>query len=152
MSYQLEDWETFVRDGQELWGKQNAAVGFPGWEPKLNHPLYEYLDVSGLLQIMTVRQDGMMIGYCIMTLQLHPHYVDKACAMEDSVYIDPGKCLGLVLMVRYRQLIRNTLEALRERSVVRVFFSTRVGSDFLSRVLEGFHFKPIDTVHTLELG
>ena len=152
VSYQLEDWETFVQDGQELWQKQNIAVGFPGWEPKPNHPLYEFLDSSGLLQIMTLRLDGELIGYCIMTLQLHSHYVDKVCAMEDSIYVDRDKCSGLTLMVRYRQLLRNTLEALRERSVVRVFFNSRVADRFLPRVLQGFQFQAIDTIYTRELS
>jgi hypothetical protein len=152
MSYQLEDWQTFVQDGQELWKKQNTAVGFTDWEPKLNHPLYEFLDSNGLLQIMTLRVNNEMIGYCIMTIQLHSHYVDKICAMEDSLYIDRDRCPGMTLVIRYRQLVRNTLEALRERSVVRVFFNTRIGATFLPRILEGFHLKPIDVVFTMELS
>jgi GNAT superfamily N-acetyltransferase len=64
---------------------------------------YVYLSRAGVLKTYVAREDGKLLGYCILFIQPHIHYQDDKFAAVDALYIDPtyrGKMLG-VKMFRY---------------------------------------------------
>ena len=61
------------------------------------------------LKIVTVRDDGRLIGYASFFLMNHPHYKTWKFANQDILYIDPayrGKHIGLGLEKFCEELFR----------------------------------------------
>lgn len=57
---------------------------------------YVELCDKGFLRIMTVRDEGSLIGYLVCMITPHLHYIDTVFALVDLVYIDPAYRGGTV--------------------------------------------------------
>ena len=81
-----EDFETFLRDGKELWIEHAAEVGKAA---TFNIELARLLDRIGAGIIMVARAEGRMVGYLVMIVG--PSLVDPAetDAMSTGFYVSP---------------------------------------------------------------
>ncbi|MDE2096654.1 MAG: GNAT family N-acetyltransferase [Patescibacteria group bacterium] len=50
---------------------------------------YKKADEIGLLEIMTVRKDGVLIGYALWVVKRHPHYKAHSWAINDIIWLRP---------------------------------------------------------------
>lgn len=112
LTFQVEDCETWQRDGRRLFEDHCFTVGEnPNeWEEK-NWPLFRAIESVGALQIMTARSNGRMFGY-LMTL-VSPSLVKagRTAATHTTFYADPSfPGLGMKLQ-------RAALEELKTRGV-----------------------------------
>ena len=57
----------------------------PNWEE------YARLDAEGILRIFTVRDDGELVGYCVLVVSRSLHYKDHIFANNDVVFVLPDK-------------------------------------------------------------
>ena len=86
--------------------------------------VYEALARAGQLDVIVAREAGQMVGYCLVVTRRHIHYA-ALCAFEDSYFLTRDARRGLAGYV----MIRETLDVLRARGVVRAYFMTK---EFLS--------------------
>lgn len=91
MSIQVETVESVRDDINELiylhWDEialnKDKIKLAPDWET------YELLDKLGKLSIVTIRENGKLIGYCIEIMNKHMHYKNNIFAMNDIFFIHP---------------------------------------------------------------
>lgn len=61
---------------------------------------YFTLEELGFINIVTVRVDGVLVGYCVNMMDMHLHYKDHMYAINDVFFIHPdhrGSTLGIRL-------------------------------------------------------
>lgn len=107
-----------------------------GFEFNPDYKRYIKLDEAGMFVIITCRDEGKLIGYCIFSMFPHIRYQSCKFAIEDLYYIKPeyrGKGLG-------KKLFIVTEEALKEKGVNQVVFSTKTYQDY-SKVFESLGYQ-----------
>ncbi len=112
ITFQVEDCDTWQRDGRRLFEDHCVTVGEnpDEWERK-NWPLFKAIENADALQITTARSNGRMFGY-LMTL-VAPSLVGegRVAATHTTFYADPSfPGLGMKLQ-------RAALDELRARGV-----------------------------------
>src|SRR5258706_4062907 len=94
LAYNIETLGTFLPDCKDLLIKNWQELGSFTLHPDLDK--YVALEKNGNLLIVTVRDNGMLVGYTIMFL-LHPiHYMEEDSASNDVIYLDPAYRKGRV--------------------------------------------------------
>lgn len=92
------------------------------FEEKFELDLSSYweLDSVGQLQIVTARQDGQLVGYCIMGLHHNKHYKNMLVGYEDSYFVSEklGFARGRVMV----DLILNSMLRAKSKGIQKVFF------------------------------
>ena len=74
---------------------------------------YEELERLGVLQVFTARHEGRLVGYFVMLVVPHLHYMDHLFAHNDIIYIDPEHRKGFAAM----KLIKFAEEELKKMGV-----------------------------------
>ena len=151
ISFQLETWDTFLRDSQELWKEHYQIIAQDKsmkMEPDI--PSYDFLFKRGQLQILTAREAGRMIGYTFMVVRAHMHYASTLCGFEDAYYLElASRAKGRIGI----KLIKETEKWLTLRGVKRVFWHTKVEEDLnLDKLFAHLGYSHSDNIHTKRLG
>jgi hypothetical protein len=117
MTIQAEPFETFFRDGKELFAAHLVDVGeAPGNFSRKNLALMRKLEISGNLQVVTARSNGRMFGYLMTVISPSLESPDITTAIHTTFYASPdAPGLGLKLQ-------RAALGYLRGRGVDEVFY------------------------------
>jgi len=50
---------------------------------------YENAHKAGLIQILTARLNGELIGYAVFVVRIHPHYKNNSWASNDLIWLHP---------------------------------------------------------------
>ncbi len=138
ISYQTEHYNDCI--------KEIDALLYAHWqEVALNHddvPLdkdeasYQKLADDGQLNIVTVRNDGRLIGYHASIVKTHLHYKSTLHAFVDVYYLMPEYRRGGIGI----QLIKEAELSLANRGVVKVFTGTKKHLDMSKLFLRlGWH-------------
>jgi len=100
---------------------------------------YRKLDEGGALILITVRNDGKLVGYYKAVITPNLHYKSTKTAWTDIYYIDPsirGQGNGL-------RLIRAAVEAVKKRGVKRFYAGVKLKHD-VGPLFEKVGFGPIE--------
>ena len=106
---------------------------------------YKAVEAAGKLLILTARNGGKLIGYCVVVVHRHMHY-PTLIGIEDAYYVSKSERKGLV---GYK-LLKKTLVELRARGCKKVFFMTKEFQS-VAILLERLGMKKIDSVYTMWL-
>jgi hypothetical protein len=137
ITYQLESWDEYRRNIKELWQEHYEELAQN--KRKVMRPHDEYYKVCeqlGMLQLLTARSDGKIIGYCITMVKPHPHYADTLCGFEDAYFLSKDYRKGMVGI----RLITETEKFLKQRNVQEIIFM-EILSKPLGRLLEYLKYK-----------
>lgn len=110
---------------------------------------YYALDLQGILRILTVRHEGLLVGYAFLLFGPHLHYATTPYGHGDMFWIDPLYRQGWTGVKLFKELIRGTREmggAILQLSIKLHFENGRVAK-LLTRL--GFH--PVETMYALRL-
>lgn len=146
ITYQLERWSDFVKDGEKLFPEHYAELARDQDEIKLdiNHDLYVDADARGVGHIVTVRDNGSLVGYTILAVMPHLHYKSAGMmAMIDVYYLKPSHRKGGT----GAKMIMFSEETLRAKGVKKIYFSTKVHQNN-GPLLEAMGFTHSDDVYT----
>ena len=123
VTFQRETWADYFRDCQALWVEHydELALRKDRMKMKPDVPAYEAMEAAGILDILTVREDGEMIGYVLSAVRPHLHYADTLCGFEDAYFLRKISRRGM-LGVR---MIREWLMAMRARWCVVAYGMTK---------------------------
>lgn len=123
ITYQVETWDEYFKDCQELWKEHydEIAVNKDGMPMEPNIPSYIQLEKEGILHILTVRENGKMIGYHVSFVRTHIHYASVLCAFGDAYFLTAGKRKGMVGV----KLIREFEKSVKKRGVKKLFSGTK---------------------------
>jgi len=110
---------------------------------KLNPDWQEYarLDAAGILRIFTARQDGELVGYCVLIVNRSLHYKDHIFANNDVVFVLPDHRAGATgyKLVKYAEdhCRENGISLLNINTKVHIPFDdlmVGMGFDFIERI------------------
>jgi ribosomal protein S18 acetylase RimI-like enzyme len=119
---QEESFPDWWRDGQALISEHCVAIGeAPDAALKMNLPLWDRVTRAGVVQIMTARLNGRMMGY--LTAVIVPSFeAEELLATQFSFYVSPdARNLNLA-----RRLQRAALEGVRRRGAAKMYMRAGV--------------------------
>jgi len=129
ITFQQENWNTFIQDAQDLLEVHSTAAGSGTNFRTKNLALYRMMCQSGLVQIITARCNGRLFGYIMNGTGPSLDNPEDMVAMHLTTFVSkefPG--LG-------RKLVKAANEILRERGVSEVLY--RVGAE--QKKLDAFY-------------
>jgi GNAT superfamily N-acetyltransferase len=90
VTFQLEAWETFWRDGQDLFIAHHREAGpVEGMPFNPHEKAASTLDHMGVLQILTARCDGKMVGYLLFYIEPSLESKDVLLGIQSAFYVVP---------------------------------------------------------------
>jgi len=154
ITFELESWSDYHAGCQDLWREHYDEIALRKHLKPMSPdvPFFQFVDQKGMLQILTARKAGVMVGYCLVLVRRHTHY-ETLCGFEDSYFVRKsertaaGSLGGSVGM----RLIVKTLFHLRKRGVQEVFFMTKTHHD-LSKMFSRMGFSHSDEVFSKWIG
>jgi GNAT superfamily N-acetyltransferase len=116
---------------------------------KLNpdYDAYKTLCSSGFMRIITARDGGKLVGYCIVIIKHHLHYRDSLTAIDDIFYVDKEYRKGLTGV----KLFIKTEEILKKYGVQRVIMNTKLHHD-VGAIFDRLGYKETERVFTKIIG
>lgn len=126
ITIQSESWKDYFSD-PALWGLW--SLHYSTFKPIHDDRMpfgpdtqsYEAHEAAGELEILTVRNDGELIGYCLAVVRRHKHY-NCLCAFEDSYFLHPDFRGGGTAS----KLIDRMNEVCRRRGAVKIYWMTKL--------------------------
>lgn len=128
-----EMWPLLQRHWDEIALDKDDVPLDPDWD------LYRTLESMGQLLIVTLRAQGVMVGYAVMFIRTEAHYRSTLCGRMDVFWIDPayrGRMGGV-------RLFRAVEKELARRGVRRVFMGSKLHKDS-SRLFVALGYRPIE--------
>lgn len=148
ITYQIESWTDYYRDCQELWIEHYNEIARDKDKMPMSPDIeaFKFLESRGQLQILTVRQDGKMIGYQLTIIRNHLHYA-VLCGFEDSYFLKKDCRKGMAGV----RMIKEAIKHMQIRGVKKVFFLTKA---FLNRgkIFEYLGFTQSDIMYAKWIG
>ena len=114
---------------------------------KPDYDKYLLLDKMNMLQLVTARDDGKLIGYFVSFIQPHMHYKDNLFAMNDILYIDPEYRKG---SVGYK-LFKHAEKFLKEVGVDVIMIHSKVKNDF-KPLMDRLGFERVEYTYSKYIG
>jgi hypothetical protein len=90
----------FERHWREIALHQKEVPLDPNWEK------YFELDFLNLLQTLTVRSNGVLVGYVFMLVYPHLHYASTLWAQSDIFWLDPAYRSGWTAIRMFKEVER----------------------------------------------
>lgn len=91
-----------------------------------NYDLYRIMDEQGLIHVVTVRDDGVLVGYFICMVMPNLHYQDCVMAVNDILFVGKSYRKGSLAM----KMLKYAEKTLRERGVDKVLINMKLAHDF----------------------
>lgn len=112
VTFQVESWETFKRDGHYLFDEHRAEVGkFQDLDYDPDFERAATFDRLGRLQVMTARAGRKMIGYLLFIIDQHPESKHVLIGVQNTFFVTKSfRGIGL-------RLHAEALRALKSRGV-----------------------------------
>lgn len=104
---------------------------------------YQEMADIGMLHIVTVRQDGILVGYIAGFVRGHYHYKSTLHAFTDVFWLRPDCRKGMIGVKLFREYERT----LKARGVVKAFIASKVFLD-MSVIFERLGWRKTETVYT----
>lgn len=91
ITYQEEQYENILEEIKPLHVKQwNELANHKDTRPlNPNYDLYISMNRESTFRTLTVRDEGILIGYASFFISFNPHYMDWKYAVCDVYYIEP---------------------------------------------------------------
>lgn len=112
-----------------------------------NYEMYKKLCNSGLMKIITARNDGKLIGYCICIINYNLHYKDSLTATNDIFFISKDYRKG---STGVKLFIKNE-EILKSYGVQRLIMNTKIHQD-VGAIFERLGYKQTERVFGKIIG
>jgi GNAT superfamily N-acetyltransferase len=134
----------FEKHWREIALNQDKVPLDPDWAR-----YYDY-DLLGILQVLTVRFDGGLVGYLFVFVHPHLHYASTLWAQTDLYWINPAyRGRGVSLF----RLMEKRLRELKVQAVyvnMKLHFEAERGT--IAKIFERLGYKPIETIWVKWLG
>jgi hypothetical protein len=133
ITFQKEAPEPFTQEAMALFQKHYEEIAERTDVIVLDPDLRRYNDYynKNILEIHTIRNDGVLIGYSLWFLTKHIHYKNSLTASSDVLYISPEYRKGMLGI----KFIKWTTNEIKKRNPQRIMFHVKPFLDY-SPILE----------------
>lgn len=149
ITFQKEKWLDCVEDMRPLWPVHfdELALNKDRVELGCDEEKFAQADASGYLHLVTVRDDGKMVGYYCGILMGHLHYKSSGLmCYTDAYFLLPEYRKGPI-GIRFLTVVKRSL---KEIGVVKFYISTKVHQN-VGRLLQHIGMKHTDDLYTMML-
>ena len=108
--------------------------------------IYEKLEETGNLKIITARQDEKLVGYAAYVISPSLHYSSEIIADADVFWLDPNYRKGMAGM----RLFKHAEKVLKSYGVTRILNKVKIHFD-VGKVFERMGYDPIERVYSKSL-
>jgi GNAT superfamily N-acetyltransferase len=108
--------------------------------------IYEKLEETGNLKIITARQDEKLVGYAAYVISPSLHYSSEIIADADVFWLDPNHRKGMAGM----RLFKHAEKVLKSYGVTRILNKVKIHFD-VGKVFERMGYNPIERVYSKSL-
>ena len=137
-----EDIQPLIKKHWELVALNQGAIKLnPDWER------YAELDAAGILRIFTARDNGELVGYCVLLVNHSLHYKDHIFAINDVVFVLPDSRAGATGY----HLIKYAEDHCKENGVSLLNINTKVHIPF-DGLMERMDFELTERLYSKYLG
>lgn len=146
ITYQVEPWEAYFPECQALWLKHWLEVALDQAAIPLDPDLerYQAYADAGQLFILTMRDEGKLVGYLTAILSGHLHYKSTLMAFVDLYLVDKPYRKGLAGV----RLFREAETALRALGVRRIQTATKLHAHLdVSRILARLGYTRVEATY-----
>jgi hypothetical protein len=145
VTYQVEKFEDIYLDIQQIFDDHWEEVALDKEAIKLNPDYDKYITLSktGILHMVTAREDGNIIGYHISVIYPHIHYKDSLTCFTDIFFIVKEKRKGFTGI----KLLKFMEESVKAKGVQKIYMGTKLHID-ISLLLERLNYKQIEKIFT----
>jgi GNAT superfamily N-acetyltransferase len=136
----------FRRHWREIALNQDKIPLDPNWE------LYFTYEVANVLHVLTVRDQGVLVGYVFMLVHPHLHYASSTWAQTDIYWLDPAYRFGWT-GVRMFRAVEHRMRVLKvEQLLVNVKLHFEAERGTVGKLLERLGYKPFDMLYGKYIG
>jgi len=149
IEYKEEQYNDVINEIKPLLEHHYEEIALDKDVIKLNpdYDMYKKLCDSGVMKIITARDDGKLVGYLIAIIKYHLHYKDSLTAIDDIFYLDKSYRKGLTGV----KLFIKTEEILKKYGVQRVVLNTKLHHD-VGAIFDRLGYKETERVFTKIIG
>lgn len=136
----------FKRHWQEIALNKDKVSLDPHWERYFDY------DIADILNVLTVRANGALVGYLFVLVNQHLHYASTLYAQTDIFWLEPAYRQGFVGLRMFREMERH----LKSRgvkvihAVVKLHFEAGRGT--LGPLFKRLGYGPVETVWSKYVG
>jgi ribosomal protein S18 acetylase RimI-like enzyme len=147
--YKEEKYDEVINEIKPLLDLHYEEIALDKDVIKLNpdYDAYKSMNARGVIKIISARQDGKLIGYCICVVKGHLHYKDSLTAHNDIFYIKPEYRQGLTGV----KLFKATEEIMKKYGVQRIIMNVKRSND-IGAIFERLGYKETERVYTKIIG
>lgn len=140
LSLILSEWAPIARRtwAESPWRPADAPFD-PDWDR------YLAMDMAGMLRLLTVRLEGVLIGYVLSVVYPHLHYLSTPWAMLDSYWLEPAFRRGWTGVRMFREH-----EAILRENGVKVIhhgFNVRFAPRRMQALMKRLGYEPIELIY-----
>jgi len=148
ISYQKETVSSFFKDAYPLFDEHHKEVSERQdlIDHNLNVDQYQIMEDRNMLEILTIRDDGKLIGYQSWILFKALHYKTVLTVSSDLLYILPEYRKGLF---GYK-FLKWSLSVIKKRKPQRVLIGIKPKNDF-SKILKRLGANHFETTYSIVL-
>ena len=149
IEYKEETFDQVIDEIKPLLDNHYEEIALDRDVIKLNpdYETYKKLCDSGVMRIITARDDGKLVGYLIAIIKYHLHYKDSLTAFNDIFYVDKQYRKGMTGV----KLFIKAEEILKKYGVQRVAMNTKLHHD-VGAIFDRLGYKETERVFTKMIG
>lgn len=149
LTYQVESWSSCRKEMEPLWPLHWEEVAGDKDKITLNvwFEAYDQLEALDQLHIVTIRDDGVLVGYHWSIVRPHLHYRDSLTAFTDIYYLKESHRKGYNGI----KLFKFVEKTLKEKGVQKMYTASKVSKD-KSNIFELLDWKRTEVVYTKYIG
>jgi|SRR5579864_809106 len=144
ITFQVESLASWAKDLEPLAPLHYKELSLDGFKPLLKTDKYLEFENMGILNIITARDDGKMIGYYFVAIIPHLHYAEAGLmGFTDMYFLHPEYRKGTI-GIRFIQFVEQVLKG---KGAVKIYVSCKVHRD-LQPFWEGCGYRFSDKMFT----
>lgn len=149
ITFHTECWADYFKGCQKLWKEHYDEIAVQKDKMPMNPDIAAYatLEASGMLNILTMRDGGKMVGYHISIVRNHFHYADVLCGIVDAYFVSASHRKGLAGVLMFKEAEAR----LKARGVKKLFTGTKNSKD-MSRIFEYLGWTPTEQLFSKYIG
>ena len=145
ITYQIEDYAICRAeiDSYLFQHWQEIALDHAAIPLDKNEEAYQQMADNGELHILTVRKDGILVGYIAGIIRIHLHYRSSLHCFVDVFFLRPDCRRGRIGI----DLFKRFQESLKARGVKKCFIASKVHLD-MGKLFDRLGWRKTETVYS----
>jgi GNAT superfamily N-acetyltransferase len=149
VTYQVEKWRDALPEMEPILVQHwhEIALGHDKVPLDIGRDKYQELCDSGVLQVITARDSGALVGYHVAMVTPHLHYMSTPHCITDVYFVQPEYRKGFTGI----RLLKKVEEEAKARGVKKLITGTKLHLD-MGRVFERLGYTETERTYTKYIG